>query len=390
MQAIITVGLGYGDEGKGCCVDFLARRHNAKLVIRYSGGAQCGHNVVGPSGKKHAFAQWGAGTFAGAGTYLGREVIISVSAMHREAEYLKAQGVERPFRHLVVHPDCLVATPLHVELNRFREEQRNARHGSCGMGIGATREYWLRYGFDAVFARDLGGSVQQLAEKLRLMQQRLSLECPLLRNISPVVLARELTDQGVVLWRGADPWDHFEIGDEDTVIFEGAQGILLDEHFGEQPHTTWSDVSPRHALRMCQEYVGYSLTASVIGVTRSYATRHGAGPLRDEWTGESRLIDDGNPFNEWQQTFRTAPLETLGRPVEYVREVCEAEGQGLYTPDRGTGADLFCGLAVSHLDQIPLSAAFTAAGVPPIVIAGRGPKAEDRRVVKEFLPVLQE
>ena len=69
MKAIITVGLGFGDEGKGATVDYLARSLNADLVVRFCGGAQAGHNVQLPDGGRHTFAQFGAGTFAGARTY---------------------------------------------------------------------------------------------------------------------------------------------------------------------------------------------------------------------------------------------------------------------------------------------------------------------------------
>jgi len=69
-RAIVTVGLGFGDEGKGAAVDFLCRRHGADLVVRYSGGSQAGHNVQLPDGRRHTFSQFGAGTLAGVSTYL--------------------------------------------------------------------------------------------------------------------------------------------------------------------------------------------------------------------------------------------------------------------------------------------------------------------------------
>src|SRR5215472_8223796 len=74
-RAIITVGLGFGDEGKGATVDYLTRHFGADLVVRYCGGSQAGHNVQLPDGRRHTFSQFGAGTLAGASgrprTYLG-------------------------------------------------------------------------------------------------------------------------------------------------------------------------------------------------------------------------------------------------------------------------------------------------------------------------------
>src|SRR5439155_16622997 len=114
-RAIITVGLGFGDEGKGATVDFLARRLEADLVVRYCGGSQAGHNVELPDGRRHTFSQFGAGTLAEGvsgrpRTYLGPNVVIDPPAIQREAEHLAELGVEGPFRLLTVHPRCLVTT----------------------------------------------------------------------------------------------------------------------------------------------------------------------------------------------------------------------------------------------------------------------------------------
>ena len=80
-RAIITVGLGFGDEGKGATVDYLTRKYNADLVVRYCGGSQAGHNVQLPDGRRHTFSQFGAGTLAGrVRTYLGPGVVIDPPA----------------------------------------------------------------------------------------------------------------------------------------------------------------------------------------------------------------------------------------------------------------------------------------------------------------------
>ena len=101
-RAVITVGLGFGDEGKGATVDFLARRLEADLVVRYCGGSQAGHNVQLPDGRRHTFSQFGAGTLARAPdpprTYLGPNVIIDPLALVREARHLAELGVPDPAR----------------------------------------------------------------------------------------------------------------------------------------------------------------------------------------------------------------------------------------------------------------------------------------------------
>jgi adenylosuccinate synthase len=157
-RAVVTIGLGFGDEGKGACVDYLCRQLKADLVVRYCGGCQAGHNVELPWGTRHTFSQFGAGTFSGVPTYLGPDVIISPLAMDNEAHHLIDVGIADPWPLLKIDKNCLVATPYHSELNRYRETVRGVRrHGSCGEGIGATREHSLACPDQALRAGDLCG-----------------------------------------------------------------------------------------------------------------------------------------------------------------------------------------------------------------------------------------
>jgi len=317
MKAIITVGLGFGDEGKGAAVDFLVRVHGAGLVVRYSGGAQAGHNVVLPDGRRHSFSQFGAGTFAGASTWLGPRVILCPGTLGPEATHLKALGVADPFARLSVHPDCLLSTHYHVTANRLRELARGkGRHGSCGLGIGETRHYWLRYGEDAVVASDLEHR-SVLIEKLTRLRERLSREVPGFDDVRPAEEAELLIEAGRELRLVRRPPLC------ETVIFEGAQGILLDERFGFHPHTTWSTVTSLHARELAAEW-GLS-DVEILGITRAYATRHGAGPLPThsiEMT--ARLADPGNPRNDWQGTLRAGPLDLV--LLRYAASVDRVDG----------------------------------------------------------------
>src|SRR5947207_15544312 len=97
-RAIVTVGMGFGDEGKGAAVDFLCRRHGADLVVRYSGGSPAGHNVQLPDGRRHPLSQFGAGTLAGVSTYLAAPVALHPTALLRDAAHLAALRVADPFR----------------------------------------------------------------------------------------------------------------------------------------------------------------------------------------------------------------------------------------------------------------------------------------------------
>ncbi len=341
-RAVIVQGLGFGDEGKGATVDFLARELRADLVVRYCGGSQAGHNVVLPDGRRHAFAQFGAGTLAGAATYLGEQMVINPPAMHNEARHLLEITGDDPFLKLLIHPRALVSTAYHQQLNRLREVARGAaRHGSCGHGIGETRSYWLKHGQDAIFAADLKDR-QTLAGKLELLRQRALLEAQDLVERIPedqrwrLELLMEPAGQiARQLWQMAAPLQFQAVVPEyTTAIFEGAQGVLLDEWRGFHPYTTWSTVTLQHALAMVEESQAEELCT--LGVTRAYMTRHGAGPL-PTWDPEldARLLDPGNPTNAWQGTIRRGWLDLV-----LLRYAAKAAGGPLD------------GLAVNCLDQL--------------------------------------
>jgi adenylosuccinate synthase len=343
-RAIITVGLGFGDEGKGATVDFLTRQYDAELVVRYSGGSQAGHNVELDDGRRHTFAQFGAGALAPSrpGTYLGPSVVIDPPAMQRETRHLKELGLKNTAELLTIHPRCLVTTHWLKTLNQLRELARGtARHGSCGQGIGETRNYWFKYGADAVFAADLY-TADVLRDKLELQRQRVLLELqPLVKSI-PVESSREL-----------DLWDvsatavagelreaagdgitiDSRIPDCRTAIFEGAQGVLLDEYRGFHPYTTWSTVTPHHAWELVEQ-MGADAVA-VLGITRTYTTRHGEGPL-PTFSAEltARLQDPGNPANRWQGSLRCGWLD-----LPLLRYAAAAAGP-------------LDGIVVNHLDQV--------------------------------------
>jgi adenylosuccinate synthase len=345
-RAIITIGLGFGDEGKGATVDFLTRKFEADLVVRYCGGSQAGHNVQLPDGRRHTFSQFGAGTLATpsdpARTYLGPNVIIDPLALVREAQHLAELGVHDPTRLLTIHPRCLVATPWLQILNRLRELSRGAaRHGSCGQGVGETRSYWLKYGEDAVFAADLR-HLDRLRHKLELQRQRTLLE---LQDFIDRIHADALGEFD--LWElnaEAVAWDLHEALPDGlaidsavpafrTAIFEGAQGVLLDEYRGFHPYTTWNTVTPHHAWELV--HAANVEAVAVLGITRAYTTRHGEGPLPTISTElTNRLLDAGNPWNRWQGSLRCGWLD-----LPLVRYAAAVAGP-------------LDGIVVNHLDQV--------------------------------------
>lgn len=316
-RAITVIGLGFGDEGKGSIVDYLVREHDATTVVRFNGGAQAAHNVVTPDGRHHTFAQFGSGTFVdGVRTYLGPDVLVNPLNLFIENEHLIEVGVTDALDRLTIHPMAPLTTPFHVAANRLRELARGVgRHGSCGLGIGETKMDVLAG--QALRAQHL--DVDSLRVSLQAIQTRKRLE---MLGGGPWHGSLEFLDEAQESWRVlndkdvvedtaevfrtlAESVDIHELELEGTVIFEGAQGVLLDEAFGFQPYTTWSDCTTFRARRIIDDYpTGYWDEDTTIGVMRAYGTRHGPGPF-PTYSAELtlQLPDEHNQFGEWQLNF---------------------------------------------------------------------------------------
>lgn len=352
-SAIVLAGLGYGDEGKGTWTDYLARTEPVHTVVRFNGGAQAGHNVVTPDGRHHTFAQFGSGTFVrGVNTHLSRFMLLNPIRLLKEDAELRALGVPDALARISIDRRALVTTPFQVAANRLRELARgDARHGSCGMGIGETMSDWLAYGDEMVFAADLQ-CPETLRQKLqRVRDLKLAQVGDLLAALPEAdAVKRErriFFDSEVVegcIRTYAYLADRVRIVDGSylgmlldlpgTVLFEGAQGVLLDEWRGFHPYTTWSTTTFRNALSLLDEQ-GYAGEIVKIGLLRGYMSRHGAGPFVTEAARLRPVFTDlYNVPNDWQQGFRVGPFDAVA-----ARYAIKVAGR----PDL---------LAVSHLDQI--------------------------------------
>lgn len=374
-QAVVVVGLGHGDEAKGATVDHLAATlPDTVAVVRWSGGAQAAHTVRhGP--RHHTFRQFGSGTLLDVRTVLAAPMTVDPAQLAAEAEELAALGVRDPFGLLLADPRCLVTTPLHVAMNRAREDARGgARHGSTGLGVGETVAYDLavRAGVrrgepvgDLPAPADAPDVPAPTLGTLRDRRATVAALDALARYADPLLAADDdlhdaaLYDDGLaaVLAGGVDRMadalcatareltlvddvhrtldDALGVG---SVVFEGSQGMLLDEWHGWHPHTTWSTVSPR-GLVAGLEAAGHR--PYVLGVTRTYATRHGAGPFPTEDPALD-LPEPDNREGRYQGAWRTGHLDLPS--LRYASRV----------------AGRVDGVGVSHLDVL---------GTAPLAVA---------------------
>jgi adenylosuccinate synthase len=317
MNHVIVADLGYGDSGKGSVVDRLcaAGRDPVRAVVRFNGGAQAAHNVVTADGRHHTFAQFGSGTFTpGVRTHLSRFMLVDPVALASEAAHLQGLGVASPFGLLTVDRDALVTTPYHQAANRARERARGAgRHGSCGMGIGETARFALEHPDDAPRAADCAAP-RALARKLTRLRDALTAELgPLDAPPAPAVAdACHAFATRVALVDGDYLHRLLRTG---PVVFEGAQGVLLDEWRGFHPYTTWSTTTFANAETLLAEA---GQTALRLGVTRTYLTRHGPGPFVTE-DPTLEMPEPHNSCGRWQGTFRTGHLDAVA--LRYAVEV---------------------------------------------------------------------
>jgi adenylosuccinate synthase len=346
-KAVLLVGLGFGDEGKGSIVDHFVRLEDAKLVVRYNGGAQASHAVVTDDGRDHRFSQFGSGTFAGARTYLSRHMLFNPTSLVPEARHLIELGVPDPYKLLSVDVGALLTTPFHVAANRIREIARNnGAHGSCGMGIGETVAYsWDcaagKWGStsafpyqDTPFAFDLKDPAM-LQAKLALLCKRLKESvAPLFEHGRPAMapewdILNDFEGTMAVFQPYLDriakhvaivrsEWLDEELAKDQTIVFEGAQGVLLDENHGFHPHTTWSTTTFENAQSLVRRVKG--VETKRVGVLRGYSTRHGYGPFVTEDRDVPVPKGEHNSLGRWQADFRMGHFDAV--MARYALDVC--------------------------------------------------------------------
>jgi adenylosuccinate synthase len=342
--AYVVVGLSFGDEGKGTIVDSLVRQHEAKLVCRFSGGAQAAHTVISPDGKKHTFSQFGSGTLVpGVKTFLSEYMLIEPPAMYFEEKRLRSLGITDAVDRLVVSPECVVVTPYHVISNRLLEAIRSQKHGSCGRGIGATVKDTLDHPEETLRVKDLVNPAT-LEGKMRFFRDKYRRELEVFADIiediasSPSYLHKEIENLysneeydatlevyheiGTAFTLAEPDFLEKHLSSDGVTVFEGAQGILLDEDWGFHPHNTWSKTTSHNALALIAKAGVEDVNVRRIGVTRAYSTRHGAGPFPTENADLVRYFrDESNPENTWQGSFRYGWLD-----ASLVKYAIEANG----------------------------------------------------------------
>ncbi|CAL61449.1 adenylosuccinate synthetase (IMP--aspartate ligase) (AdSS) (AMPSase) [Herminiimonas arsenicoxydans] len=278
---VVVVGTQWGDEGKGKIVDWLT--DHSQGVVRFQGGHNAGHTLV-IGGHKTALQLIPSGIMReGVACYIGNGVVLSVPDVLREIDKLHAIGVEVPSR-LKISEACPIILPYHTALDVAREVARgDAKIGTTGKGIGPA--YEDKVARRAIRAADLLNE-KRFAEKLR---ENLDYHNFVLANylkVATVDYQKTLDDALADVPRlkpmvgdvSSALYAAFNAGA--NLLFEGAQGSLLDVDHGTYPYVTSSNCVAGNAST--GSGVGPGMLHYILGITKAYTTRVGSGPFPSE------------------------------------------------------------------------------------------------------------
>lgn len=320
-----VVGANFGDEGKGLMTDYFCHQaiSNGKKVLGIlpNGGAQRGHTVVTPEGKRHVFHHMSSGTFAGADTYFGGNFIINPMVFMQEYNELK------PSTKFYINDICKVSTPFDMLYNQAVEVTRgNNRHGSCGLGIFETIDRYKNTAYFPYYGDFICPSIgftcgirEYLFRVKKYYEEKARTQ--LGKNISDIfdvwdsdglvnhyIHDFEQMSNIVKICNESYIEENYDVG-----VVELGQGLLLDsENHDYYPNLTPSRTTFHGNMQYIQPMHSNGGDLEICYVTRTYLTRHGNGRLDNECKKEelsNSIEDKTNLPNEFQGSLRFAPLD---------------------------------------------------------------------------------
>ena len=283
MANVVVVGAQWGDEGKGKIVDWLSER--ADIVVRFQGGHNAGHTLV-IDGVTYKISLVPSGIVRpGKLGIIGNGVVVDPWALISEIERLEKQGVSVTRDNLRVAENATLILPLHRELDQIREEAAGAgKIGTTGRGIGPA--YEDKVGRRAIRLQDLS-NLDTLAPKIdRLLVHHNALRAGLGKpKVDGSALVAELAAIAPKILPFKDAtWELLDTARKagKRILFEGAQGVLLDIDHGTYPFVTSSNTVAAQAAT--GSGFGPRAIGNVLGIAKAYTTRVGSGPFPTELT----------------------------------------------------------------------------------------------------------
>jgi len=277
---VTVIGAQWGDEGKGKIVDWLASR--ADMVVRFQGGHNAGHTLV-VEGQTYKLSLLPSGIVTGTPSVIGNGVVLDPWALKSEVERIREQGIDVTPGVLMVAETCPLILPIHRDLDALREDASGAgKIGTTRRGIGPAYE-------DKVGRRSIRLCDLAHLDELDPMLDRLCAHHDALRagfNEPPVDRERLMRDLAEIaefvlpfsrpVWRDLDA----ALAGGKRILFEGAQGVLLDVDHGTYPFVTSSNTVA--GTTGSGSGIGPSAAGFVLGIVKAYTTRVGEGPFPTE------------------------------------------------------------------------------------------------------------
>ncbi|MFZ4124727.1 MAG: adenylosuccinate synthase [Rickettsiales bacterium] len=297
MRSVVVVGSQWGDEGKGKIVDWLSER--ADVIVRFQGGHNAGHTLV-VDGVTYKLSLLPSGVVRGGKmSIIGNGVVIDPWALFREIEKVTEQGVKVTSDNLKIAENACLILPIHSKLDAASEALLgDGKIGTTGRGIGPS--YEDKVGRRAIRVCDLGDK-KLLTDKLNAMLARHNVllkaagaeEVKLEELLDPLLeIAPKILPFVAPVWRLLA--DYRKQGKR--ILYEGAQGIMLDVDYGTYPFVTSSNTMAGEAT--IGSGSGPNAIGYVLGITKAYTTRVGSGPFPTEQENEigQRLGERGHEF----------------------------------------------------------------------------------------------
>jgi len=283
MANVVVVGAQWGDEGKGKIVDWLS--HRADVVVRFQGGHNAGHTLV-VDGVTFKLSLLPSGVVRGKMSVVGNGVVIDPAALFAEIETVRGQGIDIGPHNLKISESATLILPLHGELDAIREDESGHGIGTTRRGIGPA--YEDKVARRAIRVCDLADE-QGLADRVgsllfhhnalrRGMNKPELVAAEVMAHLQK--LAPDLLAYAEPVWRRLDEARR----QGQRILFEGAQGAMLDVDHGTYPFVTSSNTIAGQAA--VGSGLGPSSLDTVLGITKAYTTRVGSGPFPTELMDE--------------------------------------------------------------------------------------------------------
>jgi len=297
MRPKVVIGAGFGDEGKGKVVSTLCHDSDiCPLIVRFNGGHQAGHHVVMHDNKEHVFSNFGCGSVYGCPTYWSEFCTIDPVGIIKELKVLINEGFDDTTIDLYINERCPVTTPYDKFINQKTDDLNG--HGTVGVGFGATiareEHHYSIIASDLYYPNVLEIKLALLRKHYGIPRDATTFE----GEVDFLHYAKQLINSRNVNIVKTMPSSH-------RYIFEGSQGLLLDQNIGFFPHVTRSTTTTENINKL-----GF-IDFDTYVVTRAYQSRHGNGPMTNEDIPHSIIKNpyEKNFEDSFQGKFRRTYLD---------------------------------------------------------------------------------